>query len=366
MTLAEEVSEKRREIRTDAYSMSIGEWMSLYDDGEIDIHPEFQRFYRWTETQKTNLVESIILGIPIPPIFVSQREDGVWDVVDGLQRLSTIYSLMGRLKSESGELLEPLRLNGTKYLPSLEGMYWDDPKDPTHSLPAETRLLIKRSKISASIILKESDETAKYDLFQRLNTGGTNLSPQEVRNCILVMVNRDFYEWLKTLSSYEPFQQCIALSDRPLQEAYDLELVLRFLVFSKINVNDLKALADVGVFLTDRMITMASGEQFPRAEYEEAFNKTFELLDATVGTDSFKRYNLTREKHAGGFLLSQFEVVALGLGQTGKTNLKADGIAQAVKSIWSNPQYTDWAGSGITATRRLPRLIPLGRSIFQS
>lgn len=366
MILNEEVDDKRREIRTDAYSMSIGEWMSLYDNGEIDIHPEFQRFYRWTDAQKTNLVESILLGIPIPPIFVSQRDDGVWDVVDGLQRLSTIYSLMGRLKSESGELLKPLRLNGTKYLPSLEGMYWENSEDPTHSFTPEIRLLIKRSKINASIILKESDEATKYDLFQRLNTGGTNLSPQEVRNCILVMVNRDFYQWLRTLADYEPFQQCIALSDRPLEEAYDLELVLRFLVFSKIDVNDLKTLGDVGVFLTDRMIQMASKEQFSHDEYEEPFKKTFELLDKTVGTDSFKRCNLEKQKHVGGFLLSQFEVVALGLGQTGQTNLKADEIADALKSIWSNPQYTDWSGSGITATRRLPRLIPLGRSIFQS
>ena len=88
--LENEINEKRKEIRTDGYPMSIGEWISMYEKGEIDIHPEFQRFFRWTELQKTNLIESILLGIPIPPIFVSQRPDGVWDVVDGLQRLSTI------------------------------------------------------------------------------------------------------------------------------------------------------------------------------------------------------------------------------------------------------------------------------------
>ncbi|MEM8157971.1 DUF262 domain-containing protein, partial [Morganella morganii] len=73
MSLIDEVNERRKEIRTDGYSISIGEWLSLYENGEIDIHPEFQRIYRWTEIQKTNLIESILLGIPIPPIFVSQR-----------------------------------------------------------------------------------------------------------------------------------------------------------------------------------------------------------------------------------------------------------------------------------------------------
>ncbi|MEM8359086.1 DUF262 domain-containing protein, partial [Morganella morganii] len=66
MSLIDEVNERRKEIRTDGYSISIGEWLSLYENGEIDIHPEFQRIYRWTEIQKTNLIESILLGIPIP------------------------------------------------------------------------------------------------------------------------------------------------------------------------------------------------------------------------------------------------------------------------------------------------------------
>ena len=66
MALIDDVNERRREIRTDGYAMSIGEWSSLYENKEVDIHPEFQRFYRWSEAQKTNLIESILLGIPIP------------------------------------------------------------------------------------------------------------------------------------------------------------------------------------------------------------------------------------------------------------------------------------------------------------
>ncbi|WP_226882819.1 DUF262 domain-containing protein [Enterobacter hormaechei] len=175
MSLIDEVNDRRKEIRTDGYAISIGEWLSLYENGEIDIHPEFQRIYRWSEAQKTNLIESILLGIPVPPIFVSQRADGVWDVVDGLQRLSTIYQFIGQLKDENNELIPPLVLSGTKYLPSLENKKWEGEgelgdNDP-NSIGQNLRLTIKRSKLNVSIILKESDETAKYDLFQRLNTG---------------------------------------------------------------------------------------------------------------------------------------------------------------------------------------------------
>lgn len=114
MSLSEEVNSRRKEIRTDGYPMSIGEWLSLYESEEIDIHPEFQRFFRWSVEQKTALIESILLGIPIPPIFVSQRDDGVWDVVDGLQRLSTIFQFAGVLKDENKASLPPYRTNKNK------------------------------------------------------------------------------------------------------------------------------------------------------------------------------------------------------------------------------------------------------------
>jgi len=96
--------------------MSIGEWINLYEGDEIDINPAFQRIYRWSDYQKSRLIESILLGIPIPPVFVAQREDGVWDVVDGQQRLSTILQLVGVLKDEKGDKLSPLKLQATNYL----------------------------------------------------------------------------------------------------------------------------------------------------------------------------------------------------------------------------------------------------------
>jgi uncharacterized protein with ParB-like and HNH nuclease domain len=196
MSLQAQIDKKRKEIKTDGYPMSIGEWLSMYERDELDIHPEFQRYYRWSAEQKTSLIESILLGIPLPPIFVSQRSDGVWDVVDGLQRLSTIFQFVGILKDEDGENIDPLVLEGTKYLPALNGISWENEDEPKKAIPKDLQLVIKRSKISASIILKESDETAKFDLFQRLNTGGSELSPQEVRNCLLMMMNKPMFDWL--------------------------------------------------------------------------------------------------------------------------------------------------------------------------
>ncbi len=103
--------------------MSIGELVSLYRQSELVIRPEFQRLFRWGSAQKSRLIESLLLGIPLPSSFVMQREDGVWEVIDGLQRLSTILEFMGELRNEStSTLLPPSSLVSTVYLNSLEGV----------------------------------------------------------------------------------------------------------------------------------------------------------------------------------------------------------------------------------------------------
>lgn len=368
MSLANQIDTKRKEIKTDGYPMSIGEWISMYEKEELDIHPEFQRFYRWTHAQKTSLIESILLGIPLPPIFVSQRKDGVWDVVDGLQRLSTIFQFVGILKDENGAAVDPLILDGTKYLPALKGIGWDNDDRPKKSLPKDLQLSIKRTKISASIILKESDETAKYDLFQRLNTGGSELSPQEVRNCLLVMLNKPLFDWLKDLPCNDSFIYTTALSDRPLEESYDVELALRFIVLATIEVEDIKSVGDVGLFLTESMTGIAQKKRYNKSSVKKLFEKTFSVLDEVMGDSAFKRFNLRKGRHEGGFLLSLYEVIGLGVAFNiaEGTLCPKEEIVERARSVWSERNFTDWATAGVTAARRLPRLIPLGRELFKS
>lgn len=366
MGLQKEIDNKRQEIRSDSYSMSIGEWLSLYENEEIDIHPEFQRFYRWTNHQKTSLIESLLLGIPIPPIFVSQRDDGVWDVVDGLQRLSTIYEFVGKLKDENNNLIKPLALEKTKYLPSLEGKCWENSEHPENALDQVQRLLIKRSKIDVTILLKESDRLAKYELFQRLNTGGSIATPQEVRNCILVMSNRKMFDWMRKLSQNEMFQTCLSLSDRSIEEQYDMELILRFLIFRAIDEKELKRMPDIGVFLSEKMTEIALREDYEYAREEEAFKATFELLHNQMGGESFRRYDHRKGKFLGGFLVTAYEVIALGIGYNYENLLNSNlDIRSLIKGIWKNKAYTDWTGAGSDTRRRIPNLIPLGREIFK-
>ena len=367
MTLQAEIDEARADIRTDSYAVSIGEWISLYEKNELDIHPEFQRFFRWSLEQKSRLVESILLGIPIPQIFVAQRSNGIWDVVDGLQRLSTIYQLAGILRDEKGKVLDPLVLTKTEYLPSLEGRLWDSPDDPEGSLTTAQRLLIKRAKLEVSIILRESEERTKYELFQRLNTGGSQLSDQEVRNAILVMLNPELYRWIEDLARRSNFVECVALSDRSIDIRYDMELVLRFLTLRRASDEDLKGVGDLGYFLTQKMRKIADDQGFRQNDEEQAFDDTFNLLNRCLGSAAFRRWDKERSKSVGGFSVSAFEAVALGIGYEPAAAMNdCRQLGELIHGIWTDDEFTTNAGSGIRASSRIPKVVPYGRMRFRA
>lgn len=361
MGLQDEIDVKSTVIRTDSYQMSIGELINLYKVNELDLHPEFQRFFRWSPSQKARLIESLLLNIPLPPIFVSQRRDGVWDVVDGLQRLSTIFEFVGILVNADGEIVEPLVLEETKYLPSLKGKKWEDDADPDNSFTPAQRMYIKRARIDAKIILKESDEIGKYELFQRLNTGGTSLSDQEVRNCILLMENPELYRWLRQLSQDMNYKECVVLTDRATEEQYDIELVLRFVIFRTMQDDQLKRIGDLNDFLTSKMLDISNLEQ-----EENAFKQTFRLLNETLGSNSFRKYDFNNNRFTGGFLVSAFEVITLGIGyHYDKYQGGLPDLVDKLLSIWKDPRFTISAGSGVRASTRIPKTIELGRGLFK-
>lgn len=366
MSLQDEINQRSKEIYTEGYPMSIGELINLYRDKEIDIHPEFQRVYRWTDLQKTKLIESILLGIPIPPIFVSQRENGVWDVIDGMQRLSTILQFVGELKKENEEKHELLQLLETKYLPALKDKYWNKEDDADNSFTQDQRLFFKRAKLDIKIIKKESDPLAKYELFQRLNTGGTRLSDQEVRNCLLLMINPGFYKWLKTLSEFEQFKNCVPLTDNLVNEQYDLELVLRFFIYKKTEPDTIRATEDIGDFITKKMIEFAEDPAFDYGSEEENFKQTFSILSEILGENSFRRFDSGR--YRGTFLITAFEAIAIGVSHNinpiNSNGNKREFVERHSQELYTKDAYISNSTRGARAATRFKILTQLGRELF--
>lgn len=364
-TLQEQIDLKSQEIHTDSYPISIGEIMTMYKDGDLDIHPEFQRFFRWTSSQKTKLIESILLNIPIPPIFVAQRKDGIWDIVDGLQRMSTILQFVGILKDTEGKLIPPLVLDETKLLTALKDkIFGEDNVENINSLTDAQRRYLKREKLSFIIIKKESDESSKYELFQRLNTGGSSLTDQEVRSCMMVMVNSELFQKIKDLASYESFLQCVKLSDRNIEEQYDIELVIRFICLRNLLLSDIGSISDLGDYLDNSIIEKMQNSDFDWETEFTQFKSTFDILYASTNDKSFWRYDQNQKKYTGGFLVSAFEIVALGIGKNPKkTDLS--NIETKLIQAWTEIDNSNISWKGYSASGRLAKTLKIGRKFFQ-
>lgn len=365
MTLKDELNKARNTIKTDSYPISIREIAALYKDGDLEIHPEFQRFLRWTPKQKSTFIESILLGIPIPSVFVFQREDGVLDVVDGLQRISTILHFMGELRDTNGELREPLILEAAQYLPSLAGKVWSL-DDEENTVGSDIQKFFKLEKIDVKFLLRDSDEQAKYELFQRVNTGGTPLSDQEVRNCILIMVNADAFEKLEGLSNDANFLTTCPIPEKSLQERYDLEIVLRFLLLHSIEREEISEVGDLGQFLTTRMRLNFSDPGFSIDGDIDRFQRTFALLAEAAEDNALRRYDETKERFAGPFLISAFEMIALGVAYNIDfvEEKGTDWLTEKIKQAWSDPRTKGIYGQGVSTARRLPRTLVFGREYF--
>ena len=366
MPLTDEIKQARKEIVSDGYEMSVGEIISLYRDKEIVISPDYQRLFRWDPSRKTRFIESLLLGIPIPPIFVFQNEDGIWELIDGLQRLSTIFEFVGILRTADKKIAKPSILEGTKFLPSLADKYWEPSSASAEDDIGKThQLQIKRSRIRVEILKQESDVQAKYELFQRLNTGGIELSEQEVRNCAAVMVNKKFHKWLLKLSENKDFLLTINQTNYSLSKQSAPELALRFFVFRNVPY---QTGLNVHEYLDEALLKIATSKDFDFDSEQDIFEHTFKLLSHALGKNSFKRWD--GSKFTGKFLMSVFEVLAIGLSKSLKAieNIpparQKKNIIKKAKNLWDNSTFQHNSGAGISGTTRLTKLLPMAKDLF--
>ncbi len=354
MDLSDRIEQTRKSIVTDSYEMSIGEIVNLYKDGDLIISPEYQRLYRWSDSQKNRLIESILLWFPMPSIFVYQMPDGKWELIDGLQRISTILQFVNILNEETGLMLE-----GTNKIPEFSGITWE-------SLDQNLKRDFKRARIRIEILKSTSDKLARYELFQRLNTGGSMLTPQEVRNCTLSMLNPELLLWLKELAQNKEFIDCIDITEDAKQKEYATELVLRFFAY---NSNGYSNNIDVHEFLDKYALSVAQDSNFDLEYNKNIFKKTFYYIWLSVGNAAFKR-KIKDNSFGGQFLLTKFEVIAHGISHNLERIESYKDIqkflSDKIFSIDGNEIYKKYSGSGVRASSRLAPLLKLGKEYFQN
>jgi Protein of unknown function DUF262 len=306
------VQKQVKQIQTTSLDLSFNELLDMYNNNELIIDPEYQRAFRWSVGKESRFIESLVLGMPIPPLFVIELEDGKYELIDGLQRLSSYIHFRAALqlemfdrKIEKGTGLE---LTDCDIVKELNGLTHD-------TLPVAMQIRLKRHFIRVEVIRKDSDERLRYHMFKRLNTGGENLSDQEIRNSSVRLLTdgAKFMTFVSKLSDQPDYKTCIqTLTDEAINQRFHQELVLRFFAFK--NRRDLYT-HDVGDFMTDYMEEIADPDSvttFDYASEEDVFFRTFHILATLLEDRAFGWVNKSGTI-VRGFAVYHFESFTLGI-----------------------------------------------------
>jgi hypothetical protein len=361
--LKDEIVEAKRSVSTDTVQITIGEVSNMYGAAELNILPDFQRLFRWSSDRKSNFVESILIGIPIPPVFVYENEDGTWELIDGLQRISTLLEFMGVLVDvDTGNLLRSTLLQ-TKYLPSLQGVVWQAENDQEVVLDKAFQLFFRRSRIDFQILKHPSDPKTKFDLFQRLNRGGAYANAQEVRTCSLVLANNEFMQQIRNFSQRDDFRQICRVSNEQRMVQRDIEYVVRMIVHTYI---DFSPGLDVQEFLDQAALNILI-EKNPN-NVLETIGWSVETLFRLLGDRALVPPGNAPDGIAPRFSLRALEAIVVGLARNRTAILALNNtdefIVDKVTTFWEQDETREMSASGLRGTVRIQRTVPFGCEWF--
>jgi Protein of unknown function DUF262 len=259
-------------IRIHTKHYSLRQLVDMIADGDVDLAPDFQRQYVWKDRQRWGLIESLLLGIPLPSFYFNEDATGRLQVVDGVQRLTTIYKFVHE---------KSFRLEKLTYLSALQNKGFDE-------LDGVFRRRLTGSQFVAHVIDPQTPYKVKFDIFRRINTGGSPLSAQEIRHCMSLPRSRDF---LKDLAHEPSFIQATggALVDHPRMA--DREIALRFVAFRLFTVDDYAEYAGLDDFLgavTEHIDQKLSDDEL--VELRRVFVRGMQQAYLAFGDHAFRQW----------------------------------------------------------------------------
>jgi len=263
---------KQRELLTSVVDYNLPGLNDLVVSRAIDLNPAYQRRLRWDESRQSKLIESFLMNVPVPPVFLNEDDYGAFSVIDGKQRITAISSFM------RGNL----RLRDLKVFHELNGLTFDE-------LPSALQRVVKtRPTLRAIIILRQSDKDVKFNVFQRLNTGGVRLNAQEIRNSAFPGPLNDLILELSVLPAFHKLLGIVNKHKSSMyQEMRDAELVLRFLTFRsswKTFKGGMKRQMDT--FMNDKKNMLPAQID----EAKRAFLHTIKVVELAFGAHAFARW----------------------------------------------------------------------------
>ena len=339
---------KQRELVTSVVDYNLQSITSLLDNKRINTAPEFQRRFRWDTTRQSKLIESFLLNVPVPPIFLNEDDFGEYSIIDGKQRLTAIHEFFrGRL-----------RLTGLQVFQDLNDKTIDD-------LPQQLRTIVEtRPTIRAIIILRQSDRDIKYMVFDRLNTGGVRLNAQEIRNSAFPGALNSLILRLSELPDFHALLHVETKAKSAIwREMRDAELVLRYFTFRE-NWTTFES------GMKRAMDAFMEKHRAPDAHalrtMEEDFLAALVAVEAAFGEYSFRRWVPAKGHWRKQVLASLFDAQMFSCRGRDPNVLRArrETILERLKGLFGNSEFRQSIDAATNTPQLFKRRIEMVRAIL--
>ena len=306
------IDEKR--VYTDRKDLTMANILEMYNDGDIIPQPDYQRDYVMDRKQASRLIESILLQIPIPTVYLCEESDGTLSVIDGQQRITSIVKFLSNEFELSG--LEELSQYNKKKFKDL-----DKPE----------QRVIKQATLNSIVIKKESQEL-KYEIFARLNQGSTKLKPQELRNCIY---RGSFNDMLENIVKYNHTNLQKLFIEENKRKQYQ-EYILRFFALRNFSAYS----SSIKKTLNDFMAKHQNDTEEEIADAKKTFNSTFDIIKQVFGETAFCAYDRENKKIMKTFSGSVYDsiIVAMSFYSPHDLMAHADEIRKKVNDLKINDE----------------------------
>ena len=323
------IPQKENKIFTSSGDLEIDSLHSKQKRGRLVLQPDFQRQYVWDSTKASKLIESAIIGIPLPIIYLSEEKDGKEYVIDGQQRLTSFFAFIdGKFPDD-----KQFKLTGLNVCAELNGKKFSD-------LSEEFQDKVRYYKIRAITFQKDSSETLKFEIFERLNTGSVQLNDQELRNCLY---RGKLNVALKEMAAEPDFMYICGLKS-PDKRMKDRELVLRFCAFFHKTYLNYKA--PIRDFLNAEAYDKRDISDKELSELKAAFKNSCQVIRSIFGQNAFRRFYKGRDGQPNGFWepkkfnTSLFDILMYSFAREDKNKIfqNLDAIREALISLMTEDQ----------------------------
>jgi AraC-like DNA-binding protein len=367
--LIAEVEMQRHNVVVDTYTATWNELLDQFKKHDISIDPSYQRAFRWTMDQQTQYLESLLLSIPTQPIFLAETEDAKFEVIDGLQRFSSVLKFFASdVFDEEGA--------------SAYGVNLDNPQENNVSIPSELTLApiltglagltsesmpetlvrtLRYARIQVILIQRKSSELAKYHVFMRLNRAGSTLANQEIRNCSARLFRSGFADTLMELAANQEIVSALRLSETERRAMGVQENILRLIAFSNFTPETQR----IDEFLDQAMYMASSGDFSFTARMRSSVLRTFEAIAEAYPNGEAFRFRKDGV-FKGAFSTNLFDIVACGVYANLK-RVEAGGV-KALRSrivkMHSVKEAIALTGAGSNTKAKMLGRVEFGRNWF--